>query len=76
MRYYPELDEIYDIDRQLELDEAMEELRKEELHSLRKELIAAIRKTEGEELNEEDVMNLSDDDLILAYRDWFPSSEK
>ena len=71
--YFPELDEVLDIDRQLEIDEAMEKLRKEELHSLRKELIIEVRKTKGEELNEEDVMNLTDDDLVLAYRHWFNS---
>ena len=73
MRYYPELDEIYDIDRQLEIDEAMDELRREELQRMREELIVAVRKTGGEELNEESVNALSDKDLALAYDHWFNS---
>lgn len=72
MTYYPELDEIYDIDRQWEEDEAKRELEEEVLQYMREKLINAVRQTDGEELNEDDILKLSDDDLKLVYFHWFP----
>ena len=72
MTYYPELDEIYDIDRQWEEDEAKREFEEEVLQYMREKLINAVRQTDGEELNEDDILKLSDDDLKLVYFHWFP----
>lgn len=72
MTYYPELDEIYDIDRQWEEDEAKRELEEEVLQYMKEKLINAVRQTDGEELNEDDILKLSDDDLKLVYFHWFP----